>query len=47
MNDIHQLEILKNLDYTKLQYSKANTTIYLLSERGYAKLIKIIFVENI
>ena len=41
VNDIHQLEILKNLDYTKLQYSKANTTIYLLSERGYAKLIKI------
>lgn len=38
MNDNNLL--LKNLSYTQMQISKAQN-IYLLSERGYAKLIKI------
>ena len=36
----NNLELLKQLGYTKMEISKAEH-IYLLSERGYAKLIKI------
>ena len=46
LKDVHQThnivgdEITNNLGYTKMQISKAEH-IYILSERGYAKLIKI------
>ena len=36
----NNLELLQSLGYSKMQISKAEH-IYLLSERGYAKLIKI------
>ena len=36
----HNLELLESLGYSKMQISKSEN-IYLLSERGYAKLIKI------
>ncbi|WP_219670881.1 ORF6N domain-containing protein, partial [Clostridioides difficile] len=36
----YNLEVLELLSYRKMQISKANN-IYLLSERGYSKLIKI------
>lgn len=39
VND-NNLELLKTLEYSKMQISKSNN-LYLLSERGYAKLVKI------
>lgn len=44
VNDTYK-DILKNLDYTKQQIVQAQH-IYLLSERGYAKLIKIIICRK-
>ncbi|MCC0705033.1 ORF6N domain-containing protein [Clostridioides sp. ES-S-0049-02] len=42
----HNLEVLGLLGYRKMQISKANN-IYLLSERGYSKLIKMMDTKNI